>query len=110
MDAVLDVCSDVPLPQCDVMVAADVLYNEHLALHVGRRCLEAVQKGVKVLVTDSQRFTDLLPDLNQRLDAEPPMQWNETRLDAFTGSGVMVDEDQTYNVTVRVLGIGWESC
>jgi predicted nicotinamide N-methyase len=109
-EQVLDVCSDVPLPQCDVMVAADVLYNEHLALHMGRRCLEAVQKGVKVLVTDSQRFTDLLPDLSRRLDAEPPMQWNETRLDAFTGSGVMVDEDQTYSVTVRVLGIGWESC
>ena len=72
--------------------------------------LKPFNKGIKVLVTDSQRFTDLLPDLNQRLGAEPPMQWNETQLDAFTGSGVMVDEDQTYNVTVRVLGIGWESC
>lgn len=92
------------------MVAADVLYNEHLASHVGRRCFEAIQRGIKVLVTDSQRFTDLLPDLNQRLGAEPPMQWNETQLDAFTGSGVMVDEDQTYNVTIRVFGIGWESC
>jgi len=87
------------------MVAADVLYNEHLALHVGRRCLEAFHKGVKILVTDSQRFTDLIPELNRQLHGE--VAWKEQRLNAFTGSGVMVDEDQTYNVTVRVLAVGW---
>lgn len=104
--SVFDVCSEDPLPDCDIMIAADVLYNEHLATHVGKRCLEAIQKGIKVLVTDSQRFTDLLPELNRQLDA-PQLTWDERQLDAFTGSGVMVDEDQTYNVTVRVLAIEW---
>lgn len=87
------------------MIAADVLYNEQLASHVGKRCLEAIQKDIKVLVTDSQRFTDLLPELNRQLDAA--VEWKEVQLDSFTGSGVMVDEDQTYDVTVRVLAFGW---
>lgn len=104
---VFDVCSEEPLPDCDIMIAADVLYNEHLASHVGKRCLEAIQRGVKMLVTDSQRFTDLLPELNRRLDVTSQLAWDERKLDAFTGSGVMVDEDQTYNVTVRVLAVGW---
>lgn len=102
---VIDVCSDEPLPECDVVVAADVLYNEHLATHVGKRCLEAIQNHCRILVSDSQRFTDLLPLLNRHLDT--PVKWKEKRLDSFTGSGVMVDEDQTYNVTVRVLTVGW---
>lgn len=101
-----DVCSEEPLPECDVMVAADVLYNEHLASHIGRRCVEALGKGAKLLVTDSQRFTNLLPELNRMLDDKPALQWTE-QFDAFTGSGVMIDDDQTYNVTVRVLTVGW---
>lgn len=105
--AVFDVCSDEPLPECDVMIAADVLYNEHLASHVGKRCLEALCKGKKILVTDSQRFTNLVPDLNRHLDIHDAVAWKERHLDSFTGSGVMVDEDQTYNVTVRVLAVGW---
>lgn len=103
--AVFDVCSDTPLPECDIMIAADVLYNEYLASHVRGRCLEAIRKGTKILVTDSQRFTDLLPELNRHLDDS--LTWDERQLDSFTGSGVMVNEDQTYNVTVRVLAVGW---
>lgn len=85
------------------MIAADVLYNEHLASHVGKRCLEAVQSEAKILVTDSQRFTDLIPELHVQLGGS----YKEERLNSFTGSGVMVDEDQTYDVTVRVLAVGW---
>ena len=87
------------------MVAADVLYNEHLALHIRKRCVEAFNRGFRILVTDSQRFTDLLPELNKQLGRT--LEWKEQRLNAFTGSGVMIDEDQTYNVTVRILAIGW---
>ena len=67
-----DICSDEPLPECDIMIAADVLYNEHLAAHVANRCLEALRKDKKVLLTDSQRFTDLVPELNKYLDTAVP--------------------------------------
>ena len=102
---VFDICSDEPLPECDIVVAADVLYNDHLASHVGKRCLEALRRGRKLLVSDSQRFTDFVPELNNHL--ETPVAWEERRLQDFTGSGVMVEEDQTYNVTARVLAVGW---
>jgi hypothetical protein len=100
---VLDVCSDEPLPACDIMVAADVLYNSNLASHVGRRCREALEKGVKILVTDSQRFSDFIPELSEHFE----VSWEERILHDFTGSGVMINEDQTYNVTARVLAAGW---
>lgn len=99
----MDVCSDEPLPDCDILIAADVLYNANLAAHVGRRCREALGKQIRVLVTDSQRFSDFIPELNKYF----PVSWEERILHDFTGSGVMVNEDQTYNVTVRVLAAGW---
>jgi hypothetical protein len=87
------------------MVAADVLYNSKLASHVGRRCREALERGVKILVTDSQRFSDFTPELNKHYE----VMWEERILHSFTGSGVMINEDQTYNVTALVLAAGWNS-
>jgi predicted nicotinamide N-methyase len=60
---VLDIGSLEPLPECDIMVVADVLYNERLALMVIQRILEARQNtpAIPVLVTDSQRFVSALP-------------------------------------------------
>jgi hypothetical protein len=64
-------------------------------------------------VTDSQRFhgTDFVPELNEFLLQQnlQPIKWEERTLTNFTGSGVMIDEDQTYNVTARVLRYGdWQ--
>jgi predicted nicotinamide N-methyase len=109
---VLDFCSQQPLPRADVFVAADVLYNEQLASQVCRRCAEALVQNpaIKILVTDSQRFVDFTTELNKNLQevqkgAYRPVQWDERTLPDFTGSGVSIDEDQTYNVKVRVLWI-----
>lgn len=67
----------------------------------------------KVLVTDSQRFhgTDFVPKLNQQFASslDKPLEWEERKLESFTGSGVLIDEDQTYDVTARVLLIGWDN-
>jgi predicted nicotinamide N-methyase len=110
---ILDLFSQQPLPKADVIIAADILYNEELASQVARRCAEAVASNpeIKLLVTDSQRFVDFVTELNENLkevqkDGYRPLQWEERKLDQFTGSGVAIDEDQTYDVKVRVLWIG----
>jgi 5-keto 4-deoxyuronate isomerase len=61
-------------------------------------------------VTDSQRFhgTDFLTVLNSKT-AEAKMssilQWEEVMLQNITGSGVLIDEDQTYDIKARKLCI-----
>ena len=118
----LDLClnhDQQPLPVADVVIAADVLYNEYLASHVSRRCVEALSQNpaTKILITDSQRFVDkFVPELNQLLETiwkkngehHIRNEWLERNLE-FTGSGVIIDDDQTYDVKVRVLWVGLES-
>lgn len=110
---ILDLFSNQPLPCCDILLAADVLYNPILAKQVGKKCEEFLKVNPKasILVTDSQRFhgTDFVPDLNKMLaEADRELAaWQEHALQDYTGSGVLVDEDQTYDVTARVLSIGW---
>ena len=109
---VLDLNSVEPLPECDVMVVADVLYNERLALLVIKRILEARQQNDPppvVLVSDSQRFvTDFDVILSQKLEelGQPAVEWVSRWLPSFTGSGVLIDTDQTYDVKARVLWVG----
>jgi len=98
------------LPDCDLLVVADVLYNENLASQVVRRIVEAFKRNPKmrVLVTDSQRF---VPTFDTQLNEEmqgiggPVCSWIEEQM-TFTGSGVIMNEDQTYDVTVRKMWIG----
>lgn len=105
-----------PIPsEVNTIVASDVLYNDQLASQLIRRIVEATTtkqnpRRVRILVTDSQRFVDtFVNDLNVALSSSlssssftyPKLEWNETRLIDFTGSGVCIDEDQTYDVTVR---------
>lgn len=108
-----------PLPNgFDTIVIADVLYNEALAKHVCRRVAEAVltNPSCRILITDSQRFVPcFLQDLNHQLHFvwdtlhpnEPyaPTSWKNTT-QSFTGSGVIIDEDQTYDVIIQSLWIG----
>ena len=99
------------LPPCDVLLAADVLYSSKLAMQVGERIRQALsnRNPPMVLVTDSQRFhgTDFVPALIRAV-GDDSLAWEERDLEQFTGSGVMVNEDQTYNVKVRVLAIGFD--
>jgi predicted nicotinamide N-methyase len=118
-----------PLPHCDVLLCADILYNDQLASQVTRRCAEALTNNprLKILITDSQRFVDhFATELNERLlpilaqqqqtrrdadhddDIPPPLlAWEARKLDKFRGSGVAIDEDQTYDVDARVIRIGF---
>lgn len=110
---VFDLFSEQDLPECDVVVAADILYNEMLGAQMGLRCTELLGKDDPpgLIVTDSQRFagTDFLPFVNKVMDnwGEPRLSWEETVMEGFTGSGMLIEGDQTYDVTVRILSIGW---
>jgi predicted nicotinamide N-methyase len=117
----------LPIP-CDLLVVADVLYNEQLASHVCRRCADAFEQNpdVRILITDSQRFvSSFKDDLNTALDEawtrvtssgvlspkqaskNPwPVAWHGETVMSFTGSGVIIDEDQTYDVRVQTLWVG----
>mmetsp|Transcript_31542 Transcript_31542/g.44787 ORF Transcript_31542/g.44787 Transcript_31542/m.44787 type:complete len:91 (+) Transcript_31542:116-388(+) len=89
---------------------ADVMYGSKLAMQVGCRCFEALRRPQrpKILITDSQRFhgTDFLPNLRAAMKEEIG-EWKDIEMEEFTGSGVMVDEDQTYDVKARLWAYGW---
>lgn len=103
-----DLCGFKALPDCDILIAADVMYSDRLSTVLGDRILEALKKAdpPKVLVTDSQRFADFTPKLRKILQDES-LRWEERLINSFVGSGVMIEEDQTYDVKARVLSIGW---
>jgi hypothetical protein len=105
-----DLFSTDPLPDCDVLIAADVMYSERLSSVICDRCREARLRAhpPKILVSDSQRFADFVPQLQRQL-GDDSIEWEYRGLDSFTGSGVMIDDDQTYDVKARVLAIGWVS-
>lgn len=118
---ILDLFADAtthPIPTpCDLLIVADVLYNEQLAKQVCRRCAEALSKNPKIhiLITDSQRFVpSFIDDLNNALEAVSSqkgesfqrVQWHVETMKQFTGSGVAIDDDQTYDVKVQHLWVG----
>ena len=107
--------NEQPIPPCDLLVVADVLYSEVLASQVCRRCAEALEANpdIKILITDSQRFVPtFIDELNQELakvaitDPPPIAKWKLETMKNFEGSGVIIDEDQTYDVKVQSLWIG----
>jgi predicted nicotinamide N-methyase len=119
-----DLFSDLALPACDVIIAADVLYNPELAKQVGRRLHEAIVRSfdagaspTKVIITDSQRFhgTDFLEEVSELRELNAmfkegnyeQLRWETQKLKGVCGSGVLIDEDQTYDVDVRMISWGW---
>ena len=52
-----DIFSSQPLPQCDLLVAADVIYSEALATAFAKRCDEIIRKGGRAIVADPGRPT-----------------------------------------------------
>ena len=82
-----------PLPEpFDLLVVADVLYDEDLVKHVAQRCRQADPRPV--LITDSQNFATF--------PRFPNMESSMTELESFTGSGVVIEDDQTYDVDVTI--------
>jgi len=113
---VFDLTSKSPLPleNVDVVLACDTLYNEELAKHVGRRCYEVLSSSPSppaLIVTDSQRFhgTDFLVELNAHLFLDDPaheiITWSTTNLSNVTSSGILIPEDQNYDIDVRYIDI-----
>ena len=106
---------DLPAVDVDLVLCSDLLYNRGLAKQLGIRCAEAVRAATAVgapppslLVTDSQRFPGGEEFIAQ-LDATqelPPLVWREALLERVTGSGLLVDGDQTYNISARYLWTG----
>ena len=119
-----DLFSSDPLPDCDILVAADTLYNAELAKQVGHRLHEAITRSfedgltpTKIICTDSQKFhgTNFLEEqemiaLNAIFEEGKwkPLEWKLETLNNFCGSGVLIDEDQEYDVDVRVIRWGWD--
>lgn len=110
--SVFDIASSESLPDCDLIVVADVLYNDHLAAQVVRRCVEARRSPTPpiILITDSQGFVrhNFDRNLNSKLKAigQPEAKIMNRTLYGFTGSGVAIDEDQTYDAVTRIIWIG----
>jgi predicted nicotinamide N-methyase len=119
-----DLFSNLPLPASDVIIAADVLYNPELAKQVGRRLHEAIIRSfdvgaspTKIIITDSQRFhgTDFLEEVSELRELNAmfkegnyeQLRWETQKLKSVCGSGVLIDEDQTYDVDVRMISWGW---
>ena len=136
-----------PMPSSyDLIVVADVLYNDMLAAHIVKRIMEVRTRKLPmikeekeshssnnnnndkidhdnqttveyetppiILVADSQRFAKTFcADLNAQFKAggEPiRTAWVSRWLPSFTGSGVLIDADQTYDVKARILWVGWK--
>jgi len=101
-----DIFSLDPLPPSDVVIAADILYNEQLAIQVARRFSEIYQlpeeERPNLIITDSQKFhgTDFLNSLKEDY---PNLEWEDRILYNVTGSGILIEEDQTYDIKARIL-------
>lgn len=121
-----DLYSEEPLPPCDILIAADVLYNPDLAMQVGRRLHESIvlsfdegSPPTKVIITDSQKFhgTDFLKEVEELQELNnlfeesgwEQLRWETQTLKNVCGSGVLVEEDQVYDVEVRMIRWGWKS-
>lgn len=64
-----------------------------------------------VLLSDSQRFVNNMDhSLNEQLlrvdSKRKRVSWVSRWLKRFTGSGVLIDGDQTYDVKARIMWIG----
>jgi predicted nicotinamide N-methyase len=95
-----DVGSREPLPAADVVVCADMLYDETLAKLVARRVVEASKKGAWVIVgTDLQRgpryvFLDTLRELRP----DSPSSFEESHSVALKAVGCASPEARTSQI------------
>ena len=120
-----DVFSKKKLPEFDILVVADVLYNSALAEQIGLRIYESISRALsdkvafpKIIVTDSQQFHDTnflveveeLRELNKVLleSGLDVLHWEERNVIDLVGSGgwFLLEEDQVYDPNVRLIRWG----
>ena len=108
--AVLDLLDgNAPFPEsADIVVAADLLYNEELSRAVARACARLAKRGAGLIVTDSQvrwraAFSEELASC-LGVD-EAAVQFEERALGAVTGWSYADGADATYEVRVAVLEV-----
>ena len=120
---VLDLCSDAPLPPAHVMhtpTSSTLRSSRWQLLGGAARCSREVWEVVGgpvgssppkpdwLLLTDSQRFHSE-PFLNELNREGASFSWAEATLDSFTGSGILLEEDQTYSSELRYLDLRVET-
>lgn len=81
--AIFDVRSGTPIPPADIVIAADLLYEEVLAGAMARRAAEALERGSIVIVGDPgrvfrARFDSLLRDRGATPDWRPSSREDPT--------------------------------
>ena len=92
--------SDITLPKCDILIVADVLYNQDLAKQVGWRIHEAIVRSfdegappTKIIVTDSQEDAKLM-ELNAILQLQEcnfeQLRWESHKIERVCTSGVLI--------------------
>ena len=76
----LDVCDQAPLPDCDLVVGCDLLYNEQLARAMALKCAGALRScdSTRVLLVDPGRST--IRDFESALAAATNGQQGAPRL------------------------------
>ena len=92
------------LPDHDVLVCADVLYDLALAARCGEVAGNALRRQAhkgQLVATDSQRYAGHGDAFLEALGVDGAAWEPETV--AFTGSGLLVEDDQTYTATTNVL-------
>ena len=63
---------DAPLPPHDLLIAADVGYDEGLAWRLGERCKESLSRGGRVLVAESRQMPHCRHAFSEALNVGRP--------------------------------------
>ena len=70
----------------------------------------------RLLLTTSQQFEWIREEFLEHLNVPPgerlqsgrvwrALAWSNTTLESFTGSGILLEEDQTYDAPIRFLDV-----
>lgn len=117
---VFDLMSPDDLPAADILISADTLYTRELCKAVASRCRQELwSRGsiTRLLLTTSQQFAWIKDEFVDELNARPPeepiapgrewrrLEWANDKLERFTGSGILLDEDQTYDASIRFMDV-----
>ena len=87
--SLFDICSDQPLPECDLLIACDIMYTVELAAALAKRCLEHLNHSSSACVIVAcggrparriflqalaeQNVHVMLEDVDARLDTSPAL-------------------------------------
>lgn len=101
--AVFDLCGAEELPAVDCLLAADVCYNEQVARALARRCAEAHERNIQVLVVDSVNIARRTLVEELKTLGLPFEERHQDRV--FRGHAVSMDEDVERRVSVALFSL-----